>query len=68
MRVVTLTTWNENAGGVETGDHKGRPYKKVDGGYFQRNDRRGAVHWPSKAGIPRIHEGDEVGAKNGQAA
>ena len=30
----TLTTWNENMRGVETGDHKGRPYRKVGNGLF----------------------------------
>ena len=34
MRAVTLTTWNENAGGVEKGDHKGRPYGRVGDGLF----------------------------------
>ena len=35
MRVGTLTTCNENMRGVETGDHKGRPYDGIVGAYFR---------------------------------
>ena len=38
MRVATLTTWNENMRGAETGDHKGRPYNRFVGVYFLSND------------------------------
>ena len=34
MRVATLTTCNENMRSAETGDHKGRPYRKVGNGLF----------------------------------
>ena len=37
MRVATLTTCNENMCGVETGDHKGRPYNRFVGVYFRSN-------------------------------
>ena len=37
MRVATLTTWNENVRGAETGDHKGRPYNRFVGVYFRSN-------------------------------
>ena len=33
----TLTTCNENMRGVETGDHKGRPYNRFVGVYFRSN-------------------------------
>ena len=34
--VATLTARNEDEGGAETGNHKGCPYDRFAGGYFQR--------------------------------
>ena len=39
MRFATLTTWNENVHGAETGNHKGCPYDRYVGVYFCGNDR-----------------------------
>ena len=52
MKIATFTTWNENVGGTETGNHKGCPYDGLAGGYFQRNDGERGRGWiPVCAGM-----------------